>query len=127
MKVNQCNKKMKLEKREPHFIIDPDFIALMEYMKYMQNTEFNPGPALVNKPVFTQGQRFRAAPHFHEQRYAPIPWATGLEYLSASSSSPIIYPPKHGNNRFALDQIFKVRTDITALPNFVLGVPPHAC
>jgi hypothetical protein len=53
-KNNQCNKKMKLPKPEPHFIIDPDFIALMEYMR---NKEFNPGLALLNKPTHTAGYR----------------------------------------------------------------------
>jgi hypothetical protein len=71
MKANQCNKKMELEKPEPHVITDPDFIALMEYM---QNTKFNPGwpCALLNKPVFTQGHSALVLLRTSKSRSTPL-------------------------------------------------------
>ena len=103
-KSNRCNKKMKLAKPEPHFIIDPDFIALMEYMR---NKEFNPGPFLLNKPTYTSGHRSRSAPHFKNQKYAP---GTVGNWTGNLIGQLITNHPKHGNNLFSLAQIFKVRS-----------------
>jgi hypothetical protein len=104
-KNNQCNKKMKLPKPEPHFIIDPDFISLMEYMR---NEEYNPGPYLLNKPTFTAGHRTRDVPHFKNEKYAP---GTVGNWTGNLIVQLINNHPKHGNNRFSLAHIFKVRLD----------------
>jgi hypothetical protein len=73
----------------------------------MRNKEFNPAPYLLNKPTFTSGHRSRSAPHFKNQKYAP---GTVGNWTGNLIGQLITNHPKHGNNRFSLAQIFKVRS-----------------
>jgi hypothetical protein len=66
-KNHKLDKKLKIVLPEKHYIVDPVLIALM---KYLLNLKINPGETVFNHPLYGQGSRDRAWPHFKLTSYA---------------------------------------------------------
>jgi hypothetical protein len=96
----KMNEKIKLAKPEPHYIVDIDLIALLEYLC---NTMYNPGDTLLNHPEWHKASRDKTPPHFKHASYSP---GTTGNWTQGKTKQFITNYPELSSQVLSLEQIY---------------------